>query len=66
VDVMTPQCDEKTSERYQELFNELDRNSDGKIDVNDLLVLFNKNANTHRESSLARAKVTVKIAFYFS
>ncbi len=57
VDVMSSKCDEKTSKRYKKLFGELDRDSDGKIDVNDLLVLFDKNAYTHRESSLARARV---------
>jgi Ca2+-binding EF-hand superfamily protein len=50
--------------RYQELFHRLDANSDGKIDVNDLVVLFDKNKPSKNEAeiadeehSLRRAKV---------
>lgn len=61
------------TERYHELFKRLDTNSDGKIDVNDLVILFDKIKNNtdsnesnsrsseklsfNRESSLSRAKV---------
>jgi Ca2+-binding EF-hand superfamily protein len=62
--------------RYEELFKRLDSNSDGKIDVNDLVVLFDRNkaaANTSSDSkadeqqtdtSLTRAKVINKIMFF--
>jgi Ca2+-binding EF-hand superfamily protein len=50
---------QKDSERYQELFEMLDQNSDGKLDVNDLVVLFDKNKSN--ETSLKRAKVIIKL-----
>lgn len=59
----------KDTERYHELFKKLDTNSDGTIDVNDLVALFDKikdkkyskefenDIDLIRESSLSRAKV---------
>ena len=44
------------SERYHELFRKLDIDSDGKIDVNDLVFLFGKSKHD-KESNLKRAKV---------
>ncbi len=46
---------QKDSERYEKLFEKLDQNSDGKLDVNDLVVIFEKHKSN--ESSLKRAKV---------
>ncbi len=49
---------EKDSERYRKLFSKLDRNSDGKIDVNDLVIFFDKhNYEKVNETSLSRAQV---------
>ena len=46
------------SERYRDLFKKLDHNGDGKIDVDDLVVLFEKHKISNSdESSLSRAKV---------
>jgi len=55
----------KERERYHELFKKLDSNSDGKIDVNDLVNLFEKikhkgndlNLLKIQENNLNRAKV---------
>lgn len=50
-------CNEQDSIRYQKLFSKLDRNSDGKIDVNDLVILFDKHKNEkNKETSESRAK----------
>lgn len=61
---------EKDTERYHEMFKKLDTNSDGKIDVYDLIVLFDKIKHSNhqneeklgmkKESSLAKAKVKSK------
>jgi Ca2+-binding EF-hand superfamily protein len=48
----------KDSKRYHELFKKLDVDSDGKIDVNDLVHLFKK--NNSNETSINRAKVTTR------
>ena len=49
---------EKDSERYRKLFSQLDRNSDGKIDVNDLVIFFDKHkCEKAKETSLKRAQV---------
>jgi Ca2+-binding EF-hand superfamily protein len=45
------------SERYHELFRKLDIDSDGKIDVNDLVFLFGKSKD-NKEDNLKRAKVS--------
>ena len=42
--------------RYQELFRKIDIDSDGKIDVNDLVYLFERSKND-KEYNLKRAKV---------
>lgn len=48
----------KETERYHELFKKLDLNSDGKIDVNDLVKLFEKYKHKdNNENLLNRAKV---------
>lgn len=48
---------EKDSERYRKLFSQLDRNSDGKIDVNDLVIFFDKHkCEKAKETSLKRAQ----------
>ena len=62
---------EKDTVRYHEMFKKLDTNSDGKIDIYDLIVLFDKvkHANDEddeklarkKESSLAKAKVSLHI-----
>jgi Ca2+-binding EF-hand superfamily protein len=44
------------TKRYSELFKKLDLNSDGKIDVNDLVKVFEKNKNS-KETSISRAQV---------
>ena len=57
-------CTEKDAERYQKLFRKLDRNSDGKIDVNDLATLFDKHKNIkNKETSVNRAKVKILSEF---
>lgn len=54
-------CDDKTSEqRYQKLFDELDRDSDGKIDVDDLVVLLNKKPVINKQTSRNRAKEFIR------
>lgn len=45
------------SERYHELFRRLDNDSDGKINVNDLVYLFDKKSTSNKENSLRRAQV---------
>lgn len=52
---------EKDSERrYRKLFSQLDRNSDGKIDVNDLVIFFDKyKCKKEKETSLSRAQVNI-------
>ena len=48
----------KDRERYHELFKKLDVNSDGKIDVNDLVALFENNkVSDCQQSHLVRAQV---------
>lgn len=43
--------------RYQKLFSKLDRNKDGKIEIDDLVILFDKHKNEkNKETSLSRAK----------
>lgn len=42
--------------RYQELFRKLDIDSDGKIDVNDLVHIFEKSKND-KEYNIKRAQV---------
>lgn len=55
-------CTEKDAERYQKLFRKLDRNSDGKIDVNDLATLFDKHKNIkNKETSVNRAKKVISL-----
>ena len=50
---------DKDAERYKELFKKLDQNSDGKLDVQDLVKAFEQNrTEATKESSLKRAKVT--------
>lgn len=44
------------TKRYSELFKKLDLNSDGKIDVNDLVKVFEKNKHS-KETSISRAQV---------
>lgn len=58
---------EKDMVRYHEMFTKLDTNSDGKIDVYDLVVLFDKIKHSNdtespkpsqkKESSFLKAKV---------
>lgn len=58
---------QKDMERYHEMFRKLDTNSDGKIDVYDLVVLFDKIKHPNvidnsklshkKESNLLKAKV---------
>ena len=53
-------CESSESEkRYYKLFNKLDPNGDGKIDVRDLVALFNehKKCEKNKESSLSQTKV---------
>ena len=48
----------KDQERYHDLFKKLDVNSDGKIDVNDLVALFEQNkVSDCQQSHLVRAQV---------
>ena len=50
---------DKDAQRYKELFRKLDQNSDGKLDVQDLVKAFEQNkTEATKESSLKRAKVT--------
>ena len=48
------------SERYHDLFRKLDTDSDGKIDVNDLVFLFDKSKDD-KEDNLKRAKVYISV-----
>ena len=50
--------DKNDSKRYHDLFRKLDIDSDGKIDVNDLVFLFDKSKDD-KENNLKRAKVCV-------
>ena len=67
IDLKMINLTEKEIERYHEMFKKLDTNSDGKIDVYDLVVLFDKikhpnlidnsKSTQKRESNLLKAKV---------
>lgn len=49
---------DESEDRYQKLFDKLDRNQDGKIDVRDLVTLLDEQKICrNKESSLTRAKV---------
>ena len=49
----------KDRKRYHDLFVKLDVNSDGKVDVNDLVALFEQNkVSDCQQSHLARAQVS--------
>lgn len=46
---------QEDNQRYHELFKKLDLNSDGKIDMNDLVKVFEKHKNS-KETSITRAQ----------
>jgi hypothetical protein len=55
---MPPQLTEEQRIRYRDLFEKLDSNADGEIDVNDLVVHFERNGLTScQDNHVARAKV---------
>ena len=45
----------KDAQRYRELFHRLDANSDGKVNVEDLLKLFDKQRSQEENASLNEA-----------
>jgi hypothetical protein len=56
--------DQSSTERYHELFQKLDINSDGKIDVNDLVFIFEKYKND-KVNNLKRAQVFIIYFYYY-
>ena len=56
----------KDEKRYHDLFKKLDVNSDGKIDVNDLVALFEQNkVSDCQQSHLVRAQVGSRLLLHF-
>jgi Ca2+-binding EF-hand superfamily protein len=51
--------------RYTELFAKLDSNKDGKLDVNDLIAVFERNSlNNCQENNMNRAKVSLLLILF--
>ena len=59
-DAPTTSTDEK---RYAELFSQLDIDADGRLNVDELVKLFDKHKQSyHKESSMSRARVNLRVS----